>query len=129
MRSSSGAPYCAINRRSFRRNYRLKANSLFWGAAVEGGIFASWAAIVLAIPLLFTLTREALGSLSFFSAALLTVLAFLFFCLALGSWASMLLARVVLWVRQHLIISILSATVVATLDWTIRPACRRGRQA
>ena len=98
----------------FQAQLPLKARSLYWGAAVEGGLFASWAAVVLAIPLLFTLTREAPDSLSFFPAALITVVSFLFFCLALGSWASMILARAVLWVRQHLTMSILLATVLAT---------------
>ncbi|TVR42709.1 MAG: hypothetical protein EA402_11265 [Planctomycetota bacterium] len=91
----------------------LPARSLYWGASVEGGIFSSWAAMVLAVPLLLVLAQEAVDPWRFLPAAALSLIAFLACCLSLGSWLALLLAPLVEWVRRHLVIT--SVTVALLL--------------
>lgn len=103
----------------FHAHLPLNERSLYWGATVEGGLFASWAAVVLALPLIVILGREAESGPTFVAAGLATVLAFLLLCLSLGSWAAMLLARVVWWVRRHLVLTTVIAAVAVTVGGLI----------
>lgn len=75
---------------------------LFWAAALEGGLWAGWAVVVLVAPLVGTLALEAAQPLLYLPVAILAVLAFIACCLAAGSLGALLLARLIPLLRRGL---------------------------
>lgn len=80
----------------------LPERTLFWQAALAAGWWASWAVLVLALPLVAVLAREAARPWAFAGAAALTLLAFLACCLSLGALAALALARAIPLLRRGL---------------------------
>lgn len=125
---------------------------LFWSAAIEGGMWASWAVVVLMVPLILVLVADALialvqdrnlvpdawgkvGMLQFgyfrshlpllfreggfmAGAMLATLVAFVACCMACGSFAALLLARIIPILRRGLkglLIVAAGALIVASI--------------
>ncbi|MDA3960631.1 MAG: hypothetical protein PF961_07555 [Planctomycetota bacterium] len=80
---------------TFQAQLPVTNRSLYWAAAVEGGLWAGWAVLVLAVPLVLALSTEALQPWLFIPAAFATLLAFLTVCMAGGALGAVLLARVI----------------------------------
>ncbi|MCS6969894.1 MAG: hypothetical protein RMM29_06280 [Planctomycetota bacterium] len=100
----------------------LSERALFWQAAVGSALWSGWAVLILGVPLLIALAREALRPLLFVPAAALAFLAFLGCCLALGTLLALLLARLIPLLRRGLrgiVIAVaLAAVVVSALAIT-----------
>lgn len=101
----------------FHAQLPFTERGLYWGAAIEGGLWSSWAVVVLALPLVGALVGDrvfpelAAGSLRGFdplAAALMTVsslaalMAFVLCCVAAGALGSLLLARLIPLLRRGL---------------------------
>ena len=112
----------------FHAQLPLTERQLFWGCAVEGGLWSSWAVLVLAVPLVGALVIDRLfpGMSSFASlsvtealmmtgGALTAILAFVLCCMAAGALGSLLLARLIPLLRRGLkgIIALLAAALMA----------------
>lgn len=78
----------------------LKDRDVFWGAALEGGLWASWAVLVLVLPLIGTLVREAAQPLLFVPAAVLTLGCLIALGMAGGALGAQLLARLIPLLRR-----------------------------
>lgn len=78
----------------------LKDRDIFWGAAVEGGMWASWAVLVLVIPMIGTLTREAAQPLAFIPAALATLGSLILLGMAGGALGAQLMAQLIPLLRR-----------------------------
>lgn len=74
--------------------------ALFWTALVEGGAWSSWAVVVLALPLIGTLTAEAAQRGRYALAATVVLAAFIAVCIAAGSLGALLLARLIPLLRR-----------------------------
>ena len=113
---------------SFHAQLPLTERQLFWGCAVEGGLWSSWAVLVLAVPLVGALVFDRLfpGMTSFglfnvtdavlmTGGALVAVLSFVVCCMAAGALGSLLLARLIPLLRRGLkgIIALLVAALMA----------------
>ena len=99
----------------FHAQLPFTERGLYWGAAIEGGLWSSWAVVVLALPLVGALVGDRVfpdlnsGSLRGFApltAALMTVSAlmalmvFILCCVAAGAVGSLLLARLIPLLRR-----------------------------
>ena len=73
----------------------ISSRQLFWNAHIEGGIWAGWALLILATPLMFSLSREALDPFLFICAAIPTLMVFLTVCMSAGSLCALIFARLV----------------------------------
>lgn len=80
---------------SFHAALPLRDRDIFWGAALEGGLWASWAVLVLVLPLIGTLMREAAQPLLFAPAVLLTLLGLVAIGMSAGALGAQLLARLI----------------------------------
>jgi ABC-2 type transport system permease protein len=111
---------------SFHAQLPLTDRQLFWGCSVEGGLWSSWAVLVLAVPLVGALVLDRLFPGGYFSTfspitavvmtagALLAVIAFITCCMGAGAVGSLLLARLIPLLRRGLkgIIALLAAALV-----------------
>lgn len=94
---------------------------IFWGAAIEGGLWASWAVLVLVLPLIGTLMREAAQPWLFAPAALGTLVGLVAIGMAAGALGAQLLARLIPLLRRGirgiilLCVLALAITLFATL--------------
>jgi ABC-2 type transport system permease protein len=86
----------------FQAQLPVTERALFWAALAEGGLWASWAGLVLAVPAVAVLALHAASPLLFIGAALLSSLAFLMLCAATGALAAQILANLVPLLRRHL---------------------------
>lgn len=97
----------------------LNNGDLYWGAALEGGLWAGWALLVLAIPLVAALTPEASSPWLFVPASLLVLLAFQLCCMAAGAFGAIVLARAIPLLRRgvkgFLIVGLLVLVVIAVV--------------
>jgi len=99
---------------SFQAALPITDRDLWWTAVVEGGFWAAWAVVVLAIPLFLALATDARSPLSFVAACGISTGGFLACCLALGGVGALVLARILPFVQRHLrLIAILAVMVVA----------------
>ncbi len=73
---------------------------LFWGAAIEGGLWASWAVLVLVLPLILTLVREAAQPWLFAPAVLTTLLGLVAIGMAAGALGAQVLAKIIPMLRR-----------------------------
>ncbi len=99
---------------SFHAQLPLTDRELFWGCSVEGGLWSSWAVLVLAVPLVGALVADRLfpgGSFAAFDAgaallmtggALVAVLSFVICCMGAGALGSLALARLIPLLRRGL---------------------------
>jgi ABC-2 type transport system permease protein len=99
---------------SFHAQLPLTERQLFWGGSVEGGLWSSWAVLVLAVPLVGALVLDRLfpgGILQRFDllsaflmtvGALAAVLSFIACCMGAGSLGALLLARLIPLLRRGL---------------------------
>jgi ABC-2 type transport system permease protein len=87
---------------SFHAALPLTDRAVFWGAALEGGLWASWAVLVLVLPLIGTLVREAAQPLLFAPAALATLLCLVALGMAAGALGAQALARLIPLLRRGL---------------------------
>lgn len=92
--------------------------ALFWTAAIEGGAWSSWAVLVLALPLVGTITAESAQPWLFAPAALAALAAFVLCCLAIGSLGALALARLIPLLRRG-IAGIIAVVVVVVLGGSI----------
>lgn len=79
----------------FQAQLPVSNRALYWNAAIEGGVWAGWAALVLSVPLVVALGGEALERWRFIAAALAVLLGFLLVCMAAGALGAVLLARLI----------------------------------
>lgn len=96
----------------------LKDRDVFWGAALEGGLWASWAVLVLVAPLVGTLAREAAQPWLFVPAGLLTLACLIALGMSVGAMGAQILARAIPLLRRGLrgiILLVAGALVVATV--------------
>ena len=99
---------------SFHAQLPLTDRELFWGCSVEGGLWSSWAVLVLAVPLVGALVADRLfpggfwrsvhvgGALLMTAGALTAVVAFVTCCMGAGALGSLLLARLIPLLRRGL---------------------------
>jgi ABC-2 type transport system permease protein len=80
---------------SFHAALPLRDRDIFWGAALEGGLWASWAVLVLVLPLIGTLMREAAQPWLFAPAVLVTLLGLVGIGMSAGALGAQLLARLI----------------------------------
>lgn len=115
---------------AFHAQLPLTDRQLFWGCSVEGGLWSSWAVLVLAIPLVGALVCDRLfpglrwspiapfEALAMAGGALLAVISFVVCCMGAGAIGALLLARLIPLLRRGLkgiIVLILAALVVAAV--------------
>ena len=86
----------------FQAQGPIDDRALYWIAALEGGLWSSWAVVVLALPLVGTLTREAAQPWLYAPAGLAVLFAFILCCIAAGSVGALLLARLIPLLRRGL---------------------------
>ena len=77
----------------FHAQLPISNRSLYWGAATEGGLWAGWALLVLALPMLIGLCTNSQQTGFFLLAGVLAVIGFLLCCMSVGALGSMALAR------------------------------------
>ena len=100
---------------AFHAQLPLSERELYWGASVEGGLWSSWAVLVLTLPLLAALVIDgrisALAEQRPWSAAALlarsagggaAMVAFVLCCAGAGALAALLLARLIPALRRGL---------------------------
>lgn len=75
---------------------------LFWVGAVDGGILAGWAVLMLVAPLVGVLATEAAQPVWFVPMAIAGLLAFIGCCLAAGALGALILARLIPLLRRGL---------------------------
>ncbi len=85
---------------SFHAALPLKDRDIFWGAAIEGGLWASWAVLVLVLPLIGTLMREAAQPWLFAPAVLVTLVGLVAIGMAIGALGAQLLAKLIPMLRR-----------------------------
>jgi ABC-2 type transport system permease protein len=90
----------------------LSERELYWSCSTEGGLWSSWAVMVLAVPLVGALVLDQLfpsGLLQRFSlwhavsmtfTAMLAMLAFITCCVGAGAWGALILARIIPLLRR-----------------------------
>jgi len=86
----------------FQAQAPIDDRALYWTAAIEGGMWSSWAVVVLALPLVGTLTSEAAQPWLYAPAGLAALFAFILCCVAAGSVGALLLARLIPLLRRGL---------------------------
>ena len=96
----------------FHAQLPLTDRELFWGAGIEGGLWSTWAVLVLACPLIGALVLDRLfpdGLITAFSVshalamtagACLALLAFVACCMSGGALGALLLARLIPLLRR-----------------------------
>jgi ABC-2 type transport system permease protein len=84
----------------FHAQLPLTDRALFWCAGLEGGLWASWAILVLGLPLVGILMREAINRPLYIAVALTVLLLFVACCVAGGSIGALLLARLIPLLRR-----------------------------
>ncbi len=115
---------------AFHAQLPLTDRQLFWGCSVEGGLWSSWAVLVLAVPLVGALVLDRLfpglrwapvpplAALAMTAGALVAVLSFVVCCMGAGAIGSLLLARLIPLLRRGIkgiIVLILAALLVAAV--------------
>ncbi len=115
---------------AFHAQLPLTDRQLFWGCSVEGGLWSSWAVLVLAVPLVGALVLDRLfpdlqwvafaplEALAMTAGALVAVLSFVICCMGAGAVGALLLARLIPLLRRGLkgiIVLIVAALVVAAV--------------
>jgi ABC-2 type transport system permease protein len=105
--------------------------ALFWTAALEGGAWSSWAVLVLALPLVGTITAEAVQPARFAPAALAALAGFVLCSLAFGSLGALALARLIPLLRRGIkgIIALVVAAVAVSALLTLGGMGATGRPA
>jgi len=99
---------------AFQAALPVTDRDLWWTAVVEGGFWAAWAVVVLAIPLFVALATDARAPLPFIAACGIATCGFLACCLALGGVGALVLARILPFVQRHLrLLGTLAVVVVA----------------
>jgi len=100
----------------FQAQLPVDDRALYWSAVVEGGLWAGWAVLVLALPLAIALAVGAARPASYLPAALATLIAFIACCCAAGSLGALLLARLIPLLRRGVkgIIALAVAALLAT---------------
>ncbi|TVR15137.1 MAG: hypothetical protein EA401_03245 [Planctomycetota bacterium] len=93
----------------------IHSRGLYWGAFVEGGLWSSWAAIAVAVPVLAVLASQAVMPLAYGLAAAVSAGAFLLLALSLGAWAAVSLPGPLLWLRRHLVSAGLLGGIIAAI--------------
>jgi ABC-2 type transport system permease protein len=98
----------------FHAQLPFTERGLYWGAAIEGGLWSSWAVVVLALPLVGALVADRLfpegllrpfalgGALLMTASSLAALAAFILCCVAAGALGSLLLARLIPLLRRGL---------------------------
>jgi ABC-2 type transport system permease protein len=104
---------------TFHAALPLRDRDIFWGAALEGGLWASWAVLVLVLPLIGTLVREAAQPLLFIPAALATLLSLVALGMAAGALGAQLLARLIPLLRRGLRGIIIVACLAVAAGFTL----------
>ncbi|HYE07601.1 MAG TPA: hypothetical protein VEL07_18935 [Planctomycetota bacterium] len=84
----------------FHAQLPVPERALYWSAAIEGGLWSSWAVAVLAAPLVAVLAREAAQPWLYMPAAALAMLAFILCAIAVGGLGSLVLARAIPLLRR-----------------------------
>ncbi len=99
---------------TFHAQMPLSDRELFWGSSIEGGLWSSWAVLVLAVPLVGALVLDRLfpdGLWAPFSllptmlmvgSALIAMFAFIICCIGAGALGALLLARLIPLLRRGL---------------------------
>jgi ABC-2 type transport system permease protein len=115
---------------SFHAQLPLTDRQLYWGCSVEGGLWSSWAVLVLAVPLVGALVIDRLfpgGTWVWFSplhallmtiGALIAVLSFVACCMGAGALGSLLLARLIPLLRRGIkgiIVLVVAALMVVAV--------------
>ena len=112
---------------SFHAQLPLTDRQLFWGCSVEGGLWSSWAVLVLAVPLVGALVLDRMfpgmkwagiapqDILAMTAGALIAVVSFVICCMGAGAIGALLLARLIPLLRRGLkgIIALILAALVA----------------
>jgi ABC-2 type transport system permease protein len=90
----------------------LSERDLYWSCSIEGGIWSSWAVLVLAVPLAGALVADRLfpsGIIERFSllhalaitfTSVTAIVAFIMCCVGAGAWGSLILARIIPLLRR-----------------------------
>ena len=86
----------------FQAQAPIDDRALYWIAAIEGGLWSSWAVVVLALPLIGALTSEAAQPWRYAPAGMAVLIAFILCCVAAGSVGALLLARLIPLLRRGL---------------------------
>jgi len=109
----------------------LTNRALYWGAAVEGGMWAGWAVLVLTVPLVAGLAVDSAEPWLFVPGGMIALLAFLFCCVAAGALGAVLLARVMPLLRRGLrgillvgsvLLAMLALVLLGNLEQSSEPA-------
>ncbi len=100
---------------AFHAALPVSNRAIFWHAALEGGMWSSWAVLVLVLPLVGSLMREAAQPWLFLPAGLVTLLTLMILGMAVGALGAQVLARVIpilrRGVRGILLIAIIALVV------------------
>ena len=102
----------------FQAQGPIDDRTLYWIAAIEGGMWSSWAVVVLALPLVGTLTREAAQPWLYAPAGLAVLFIFILCCVAAGAVGALLLARLIPLLRRGLK-GIIVLIVGALMAWAV----------
>jgi ABC-2 type transport system permease protein len=111
---------------AFHAQLPLTDRQLYWGCSVEGGLWSSWAVLVLAVPLVGALVADRLfpglrwapfslvEALTITGGALVAVVSFVVCCMGAGAIGALLLARLIPLLRRGLkgIIALILAALV-----------------
>lgn len=87
---------------AFHAALPLPDRAIFWNAAIGGGLWASWAVVVLVAPLVAVLATEAAQPWRFVPAAVLSLACLIALGMAAGALGAQLLARLIPALRRSL---------------------------
>ncbi len=115
---------------TFHAQMPLSDRDLYWGSAIEGGLWSSWAVLVLGVPLVGALvldqifpkgiwvTFPIIQTLIMIGAAFIAVLSFILCCIGAGALGALILARIIPLLRRGLkgiIIIIVGAIMIGAV--------------
>jgi ABC-2 type transport system permease protein len=105
---------------AFHASLPISDRAVFWAAFIEGGFWASWAVMALAVPMMLALATETEHPLGYALSAAAIMLAFVACCMSTGSILAMAMARAIPLLRRHARIFLgIGAALVGLLAWMI----------
>ncbi|MBA2479690.1 MAG: hypothetical protein H0V44_03430 [Planctomycetes bacterium] len=104
----------------FHASLPVTDSSIFWASYLEGGFWASWAVLALAVPLVLALATQAVHPLGYALGSTLAMLAFVACCMSTGSVLALAMARLLPVLRRHArLVLAIGAAALAGLAWLV----------